>query len=198
MWNPIKVQYVSASLCENPYFPRTCLHHWEVNSVQQTCSPPAFTHSTHCPQWVVLCLIIISQGQGDFPLLLNQADCHPTKMNSEHCASFLWGDQCQSPEVWHLPVKFCLHKSLGFDPNAHSRSMSPLWSAKITCIASVYTASFLYPFISNGSLMSLLTQGCLSRAFGSAVRITMADMPGTQAVKSFIVTLRLWREIEGF
>lgn len=69
--------------------------------------------------------------------------------------------------------------------------MPSLSSDKITCIASVYTASFLYPFISDGSLMGLLIQGCLSRVFGSAFRITMADMPGTQAEKSFIVTQRL-------
>lgn len=49
----------------------------------------------------------------------------------------------------------------------------------------MYTVFFPYPFISDGSLMSLLIQGCLSRASGSTVG--MADTPGTQAEKSFIV-----------
>lgn len=68
--------------------------------------------------------------------------------------------------------------------------MPSLSSDKITRIASVYTAVFFYSFIIDGSLMSLLTQRCQSRVFGSNVRITMTDMPGTQAEKSFIVTLR--------
>lgn len=46
---------------------QSTIRHQLVKSAEQTCSPPVFKHSTHCAEWVVLCLIIISQGQGDFP-----------------------------------------------------------------------------------------------------------------------------------
>lgn len=76
--------------------------------------------------------------------------------------------------------------------------MPSLSSDKITCIASVYSASSLYSFISDHSLMSLLTQGCLSRVFGCDARITMADTAGTGTDKSFIVAVRSWGEIAHF
>lgn len=159
-----------------PLFPLLCWHHPEVKSVEQTCYPPAVTHSAHCAEWVVLCLIIISQGKG---CSIRQIVIPQRWMVS--IVPMYWS--LPAPEDWHLPVKCCLYKSLVLIRMLIPEGCHP-FHLNITCIASVYSASFLYPFIFDGSLMSLLTQGCLSGVFGSAVRITMADLPDTQVEKS--------------
>lgn len=87
----------------------------EVKCVEQTCSPPAFMNTNTLCSMSYPCVIIMSQRHWEI---------------SSHCfirhivIAQRWivsivpplckvRKQCQRPEVWHLPVICCLHKSLG-------------------------------------------------------------------------------------
>ena len=175
----------------------TIRHQW-VNSTEQTCSPPAFKHSTYCTEWVVLCLIIISRGQGDFPYCSIRQTVIPQRWIVSIVLLFYVAISASTQKFDTSQWNFVYIRAWFWSECSFQKyAVSFIWQNNMHRLC-VHCASLLSPFISDGSLMSLLTRGCLSRVFGSDVRITMADMPGTQAEKSFIVPVWSRREIAEF
>lgn len=111
-WNvtrdPIKTHYVITLLCENPCFP-CCV------DITQKLSQPVLHLQSHTQRIVLNELSFVSLLFPKEREISPYCSIRQIVIPQRWIVSImllLWSDQGQHPEVWHLPVKCCLHKSL--------------------------------------------------------------------------------------